>query len=253
MRILYLCGDDINSRIVYSFLKENYNLQGIVQDESVDRKVIFKKRLKRLGVFKVFSQLLFITIIIPCLKLESSKRRKEILRKIPHEPPSSFQGYFKNVSVNDPEVIRVCKSIKPDLIIVNGTRIISKKIISQIDVPIINLHVGITPAYRGVHGGYWALAGKDEENCGVTVHLIDPGIDTGAVLCQKQVQVTRADNYSTYPILQTIKGLECLEMVIEKFRDKDFRTYTPHNQKSKLYSHPTIFNYLKNRIFHNVK
>jgi folate-dependent phosphoribosylglycinamide formyltransferase PurN len=71
------------------------------------------------------------------------------------------------------------KAINPDLVIVNGTRIISKKVLSSINSKFVNIHVGITPKYRGVHGTYWALVNNDVENSGVTVHFVDEGIDTG--------------------------------------------------------------------------
>jgi folate-dependent phosphoribosylglycinamide formyltransferase PurN len=65
------------------------------------------------------------------------------------------------------------KAINPDLVIVNGTRIISKKVLSSINSKFVNIHVGITPKYRGVHGTYWALVNNDVENSGVTVHFVD--------------------------------------------------------------------------------
>ncbi len=46
------------------------------------------------------------------------------------------------------------------------------------------MHAGITLRYRGVHGGYWALAEQHPEWVGTTVHLVDPGIDTGGILAQ---------------------------------------------------------------------
>ena len=50
------------------------------------------------------------------------------------------------------------QQLKPDLLIVNGTRILSKKTLESVSAPFVNIHTGITPAYRGVHGGYWAVA-----------------------------------------------------------------------------------------------
>ena len=60
---------------------------------------------------------------------------------------------------------------------VNGTRIISSRVLDSIGCPIINTHAGITPRYRGVHGGYWALAEGHPEEVGTTVHLVDKGIE----------------------------------------------------------------------------
>ena len=48
--------------------------------------------------------------------------------------------------------------------ILNGTRIVSKKVISSIGCLFINTHCGITPKYRGVHGGYWAIYNNDLNN-----------------------------------------------------------------------------------------
>src|SRR5690606_24425483 len=87
-------------------------------------------------------------------------------------------------SVNATQCIDLVQKIEPDIVVVNGTRIISKKVLDAVPVSFINTHVGITPKYRGVHGAYWALACGDTDNCGVTVHLVDKGIDTGGILKQ---------------------------------------------------------------------
>jgi folate-dependent phosphoribosylglycinamide formyltransferase PurN len=55
---------------------------------------------------------------------------------------------------------------------------------SSINSKFVNIHVGITPKYRGVHGTYWALVNNDVENSGVTVHFVDEGIDTGNIINQ---------------------------------------------------------------------
>ncbi len=74
------------------------------------------------------------------------------------------------------------------MVLVVGTRIISRKVLVAVAAPFINYHDGITPKYRGIHGGYWASAQSDLANFGVTVHLVDPGIDTGEVLYQARLQ-----------------------------------------------------------------
>lgn len=67
------------------------------------------------------------------------------------------------------------RMISPDIVVVNGTRIINEETINCLHVPMINMHMGITPRYRGVHGTYWALTQGDKEHCGVTIHVIDKG------------------------------------------------------------------------------
>ena len=78
------------------------------------------------------------------------------------------------------------------------------------DCPVINTHAGLTPRHRGVHGGYWALAEGHPELVGTTVHLIDEGIDTGAVLGRAHFSPTRRDSVATYPYLHLAAGLPLL-------------------------------------------
>jgi folate-dependent phosphoribosylglycinamide formyltransferase PurN len=252
MKIIFLCGNDINSNIVYNYLKDNHNLIGVVEDLNVSKKNIIKKRIRKLGFITVLSQLLFIKGIVPFLKLESKKRKEEILSTISLKLPLEYDGPYINCSVNDLKVIDFINSKKPDVIVVNGTRILSKNIIEFIEKPIINIHVGITPKYRGVHGGYWAICNGDINNCGVTVHLVDAGIDTGGILSQKNITIQANDNFITYPLLQTLKGLECLDEVLTKFENNEISVLN-NKTESKLYYHPTVYSYLKNRIFHKVK
>src|SRR5206468_1975891 len=65
-----------------------------------------------------------------------------------------------------------------------------------------------------VHGAYWALAENDATHCGVTVHLVDAGIDTGGILAQSQITPTARDNFATYGMLQTAIGLRLLRDVV---------------------------------------
>ena len=85
---------------------------------------------------------------------------------------------------------RLLDSLRPDLVVVHGTRIISARVLASAGCPVVNMHAGITPRYRGVHGGYWALAEQHPDWVGTTVHLVDAGIDTGGILAQNTFEVS---------------------------------------------------------------
>jgi len=129
---------------------------------------------------------------------------------------------------------------------------IKQEAIEAIEAPFINIHVGITPKYRGTHGGYWALAKNDEENCGVTIHLIDTGIDTGGILYQKRIQRTEKDSINTYPYLQLAAAIPLMKKAITEVANKNYKVQNV-NLPSKLWSHPTLFEYIKNQIWFGVK
>ena len=102
---------------------------------------------------------------------------------------------------------------EPDLVVVHGTRIIAERVLREIAVPVVNVHAGITPRYRGVHGGYWAFADGRPELAGTTVHLVDAGIDTGGILGQTTFERGQDDTIATYPLLHLACGLPVLVAV----------------------------------------
>jgi len=73
-----------------------------------------------------------------------------------------------------------------DKIILFGYRyLIKEDLLESINIPIINLHISYLPWNRGAHPNFWSF--YEESPCGVTIHLVDKGIDTGPILYQKQV------------------------------------------------------------------
>ena len=247
MKIVMLVGKGESSKIVYNGLMRSCDIKLVIEELSVSRKIFLKRRLTKLGYLKVAGQILF--IIYNKLFFFRSKERIVEIKQL---YGLNIKGYATEklkrvVSVNSKETIQILEDINPDLIIVNGTRIIAKNVIESVNAPLINTHVGITPKYRGVHGGYWSLAKNDKDNCGVTVHLVDAGIDTGTVLYQDTINVTIKDNFNTYPYLQIAKAIPLLEQAIKDCRGKGLSGKILKTQ-SNLYTHPTLYEYFMNRM-----
>jgi methionyl-tRNA formyltransferase len=117
------------------------------------------------------------------------------------------------------------------------------------------MHAGITPRYRGVHGGYWALAEHHPDWVGTTVHLVDPGIDTGSILGQVTFQVSRQDTIATYPDLQLAHGLPLLAAQTDRvMAGLDLEPLpTSVATGTGLYYHPTLWGYLWRRLRYGVR
>ena len=58
---------------------------------------------------------------------------------------------------------------------------------------IINIHPSLLPRHPGLNAQQKAIDAGDKES-GCTVHLVDKGIDTGAVLAQTKVKIQRGDS-----------------------------------------------------------
>ncbi|MEO7263911.1 MAG: formyl transferase [Ferruginibacter sp.] len=251
--VLILATDGDSTRMIYHALVKHFDISSIILEQKESRKVFIKRRLKKLGLAKVTGQLLFQVLVAPVLKVTSRNKVQKIVSgnglcrsEIPEEK------IVRVNSINSSQVEDILQEKQPDVVIVNGTRIISRKILNAATCVFINSHTGITPRYRGVHGGYWALANGDKENCGVTVHLLDEGIDTGEVLYQEVTEVTEKDNFVTYPYLQTAKSIPLLvHAVNDAFNNRIKKEKI--GGKSQLWYHPTMWDYLYNRLIKKVK
>jgi formyltetrahydrofolate-dependent phosphoribosylglycinamide formyltransferase len=91
------------------------------------------------------------------------------------------------------ELVRVLEEAKPDLICLAGyMRILSPEFVARYRGRILNIHPALLPKFRGLHAQRQALeAGETESGC--TVHFVDEGTDTGAVILQRKVAVLPGD------------------------------------------------------------
>lgn len=252
-KIVLLVGPDESSNYFYNSIKQDFDIQKVICEQTVKRKDFLKKRINRLGAWTVFGQVLFQVLVGKFLRLTSKERIDEISQKgnLDATPPEAEKVIHVS-SINSDESLKILQEINPDIVVVNGTRIISKKILNGISATFLNTHSGITPRYRGVHGGYWALASGDKENCGVTVHLVDPGIDTGGILYQANIEITDRDNFVTYTHLQNVEGIKLMKKAITDAMNGNIQVVT-NTLDSKLWYHPTIWEYWYNRISKGVK
>ena len=54
---------------------------------------------------------------------------------------------------------------------------------------ILNIHLGLSPFYRGQATNYWAFVNNEIQFIGATFHKIDGGIDTGPIIHQIRPKV----------------------------------------------------------------
>lgn len=248
--LVVLGRDNPSTRIVADALARRFGIARVILEEPEDRAVFIRRRIKRLGLLTVADQLAFM-VAGKLLGRASRRRIAEILaraglRDVP--PPDALRVS----SANAPETIDALTALKPTVVVVNGTRILSRRLLQCTPAAFINTHAGITPAYRGVHGGYWALVQGDAERCGVTVHLVDPGVDTGEVLYQARVEPTSRDSYFTYPYLQLAAGVPLLLRAVGdalEGRLAPRRVGGPSAQ----WSHPGLTGYLWRRLARGIR
>ena len=241
-----MASDGESSRWVYNAIAKDFAITAAIIEQPIAKKQLFKGRLKRIGFLKVTGQVLFSVLLVPFLKRKATARKAVLVQQYQLDDTDFNTATTTRIaSVNDAVCQQLLQQLQPDIVIVNGTRIISKKILQSTNAIFINMHVGITPWYRGSHGGYWALYNNDVENFGITIHLVDTGVDTGAILNRVFATPTKADNFTTYPVLQVAEGIIVLPQVVQDLLTYNYKA-TNHSEKGKMYYQPTVWEYFKN-------
>ncbi len=93
-------------------------------------------------------------------------------------------------------VTRLCEA-EPDLVVLAGyMRIVSPSLLKAFPWRVINLHPALLPAFPGTHSISDAVR-YGAKVTGVTVHFVDPGVDTGPVIAQEAVRVEEGDTAET--------------------------------------------------------
>ena len=84
-------------------------------------------------------------------------------------------------------------ALKPDVFVVVAYRILPKSLIDLPKYGAVNLHASLLPKYRGAGPIQWSLMNGDKTT-GVTVFQINPWVDRGEILLQKEMDIFPDDD-----------------------------------------------------------
>ncbi|WP_298614581.1 formyltransferase family protein [uncultured Thermosynechococcus sp.] len=86
----------------------------------------------------------------------------------------------------EPISLGFVQEVNPDFIVsYNYKYLVPKDVVKAYFPKIINLHISLLPYNKGYYPNVWSFL--EDTPKGVTIHLIDEGIDTGDILVQKEV------------------------------------------------------------------
>jgi Methionyl-tRNA formyltransferase len=131
-------------------------------------------------------------------------------------------------NINQKESVEFIKNTVHDIIIVSGTRMVKKEILSlRPEYGIINMHTGLSPYYNGGPScTFWCLYNEDVEYIGATVMFIDEGIDSGNIILTDTISLNPADSYGQMEFKAIDLGNHLILKALEKLvADKSFRGY----------------------------
>lgn len=108
-------------------------------------------------------------------------------------PDYSQPQYIAKGSINDKVNVQKIIDLQPDLLIAYGCSIIKAPLLEAFKGRFVNIHLGLSPYYRGSGTNFWPLVNNEVDRVGVTFMHIDEGVDTGKIIHQIRAEVCRGD------------------------------------------------------------
>lgn len=130
-------------------------------------------------------------------------------------PPGKFRTRLEPQV--EMELVRMLQGAGVELLVLAGfMRVLREQILAAFPRRIINLHPSLLPKFPGVEAWSQALA-AGEKVTGCTVHYVDPGIDTGEIIAQREVPIAAGDTPETLHARIQIAERELYPEVIGRF------------------------------------
>jgi len=94
---------------------------------------------------------------------------------------------------NSADEIAAMRQARPDVVLVFGTGLLKTSLIETFAGNILNIHLGLSPYYRGAGTNFWPLVNREPEYCGATIHFLDRGVDSGPIVAHVRPEIRRGD------------------------------------------------------------
>ena len=100
---------------------------------------------------------------------------------------------YKNKSITEKKIISEIKNKKIEIICLAGfMKILSKNFIKNFNGKILNIHPSLLPKYKGLNT-HQRVISNNEKYSGCTVHLVNSRLDSGKIIIQKKVRITKGE------------------------------------------------------------
>lgn len=118
-------------------------------------------------------------------------------------------------TLNTPETLAWLAAAAPDVVVVYGTNLIRPPLLGCRPGRMINLHLGLSPYYRGTATNFYPLVNGEPQYVGATIHLVDAGIDRGPILAHARPEIVAGDRPHTIGCQAIRAGTEAMIAVLD--------------------------------------
>ena len=126
------------------------------------------------------------------LVISNKKNAKGLDHARKYNIPFKF-FYYKNKTYFENKCLAELKKRKIKLLCMAGfMKILSKNFIKRFKGKILNIHPSLLPKYKGLNTHQRAIS-NNEKYSGCTVHFVNSRLDSGKIILQKKVKISKFD------------------------------------------------------------
>lgn len=180
-------------------------------------------------------------------RLEPPSRRRMLLPVNQSSLHTSIQqlAWERNLPLwevcrlNDSSVCELFSSYQPDLICVACfSRYIPRTIRAIPRLGCLNVHPSLLPVNRGPEPLFWTFR-LGHERSGVTIHLMDEGLDTGDILAQETLELTDGMSYAELEAQTAELGGTLLVKTVQALRGGQVQRRPQDESQATSYPYPS--------------
>jgi methionyl-tRNA formyltransferase len=242
MKIVVVTSETPGNIWLVNYLLPRHEIVGIVIErrplaltgrEKTERR---RRLFRRYGALRTINKLLF-NLVRACF-LSATEARTPAESFFPNHAPMTYARALPTLvvgNVNDGACMDFIRAHSADLLAVCGTSVLKPEVFALAPKGAINIHTGITPEYRSADPIFWALYNGELDKVGVTIHFVDRGIDTGAVIHQETVPVYAEDTIASIAVRCIRRGAELYSQAIGEIEDGSVRTVVRSGATSRAF------------------
>lgn len=133
-------------------------------------------------------------------------------------------------NINSKRTVEFIKRFQPDIFLIFGCGLLKDPVISVLPKHAINLHLGLSPRYRGSAGLFWPFYFLEPNHTGATFHYIVSEPDAGDVIHQVIPKLEKPDKIHDVACKTVVAAAKEMIKLLKIFEKK--RAWKTHKQKS---------------------
>lgn len=238
IRVVLFCGGPTLDPAVVRFVSrlelqsEIEFVGGFCQTNGQTLGAVIRDRLKRRGSLGIAVLLVEVLaagvrlLVHPLGEMALRKRRARIADRIHAVPDLHAEVVLERV-----------RTLDPDLGLIYGSPILKPRLFQIPRLGTVGIHHGKMPQYRGKKTTFWSMY-NGEETAGVTIQLVNAGIDTGQIIQRGEVLIARKSMTQVKRELEEL-GFNLYVQAILDLKRGLAHLVPESGPKGKLYRDPT--------------